>query len=82
MENAKQNATVVDGTEFVGIPVTYEKRMSAKGRPYDVIFADLGYRRVALTFDRSSISELLGVSLSNLFNIPVDTVRSLGSLKV
>ena len=63
-------------------PVFYEKRMSAKGKPYDVIMVDLGYRKIALTFDRNTISEILGMSFADLYNLPVDTIRHIGEIMV
>ena len=62
--------------------VTYEKRMSAKGKPYDVIMVDLGYRKIALTFDRNTISEILGISFADLYNLPVDTIKPIGEIEV
>ena len=66
----------------VTYPVTYEKHMSSKGKVYDVIKVDLGYRQVSLTFDRYAISEILGVSLSELYSYPLDTVRLIGEIGV
>lgn len=48
----------------------YEKRLNKKGDAYfDVIYADLGYRQIFLTFDRSVIAELLGKSVSELYSV-------------
>lgn len=56
----------------------YAKYESAKEKPYDVIYVDLGYRKVNLTFDRNVIAEILGISAFDLFSLPLGTVIILG----
>lgn len=63
-------------------PIYYEKRESAKkpGSFFDVVFVDLGYRHHFLTFDRSVIAELLGISVADLYNVEPRYKVSIGSL--
>lgn len=61
-------------------PVFYEKKLSKKGYAYDCLSVDLGYRKVALTFSRDVIAEILGVSFSELNSYPLDTVKKVGDV--
>lgn len=58
----------------------YEKKLSKKGYVYDSLSVDLGYRKVALTFLRDVIAEVLGVSFSELNAYPLDTVKKVGDV--
>ncbi len=49
------------------LKVTVQKEKSKEGREYIVMLADLGYRKAAVTFDRSLIAELLGMSVKELY---------------
>ena len=62
--------------------IYYEKRESAKkpGSFFDVIYVDLGYRNHFLTFDRSIIAELLGISVADLYNVEPRFKVDIGSL--
>lgn len=61
--------------------VFYEKRLSEKTqRPFDCIYVDVGYRKIMLTFDRGVCSEILQMSMSELYSIPVGTVYELGEV--
>lgn len=72
-----------NSTKIVNVRnIVYSKRMSGKGKPYDMISVDVGYRTIALTFDRSICAELLGVSMVDLYNLPVDTEEVIGQLYV
>ena len=61
-------------------PLLYEKKLSKKGYVYDSLSVDLGYRKVALTFSRDIIAEVLGVSFSELNGYPLDTVKKVGDV--
>ena len=61
-------------------PLLYEKKLSKKGYAYDCISVDLGYRKVALTFSRDVIAEVLGVSFSELNAYPLDAVKRVGDV--
>lgn len=60
--------------------VIYAKNLSTKEKPYDVIYVDVGYRKINLTFDRNVIAEILGLSVLDLLSLPVGTVIVLGVL--
>ena len=48
----------------------YEQRQNKKGDGcFDVVYADLGYRQIFLTFDRSAIAELLNVPVAYLYSV-------------
>lgn len=50
----------------------YAKKLNKKGDGnFDVVYADLEYRQVYLTFDRSVIAELLGCAVGDLYSLPV-----------
>lgn len=48
-------------------------RVSRKsGKPYAALYCDLGYRVAPVCFDRSVCSEILGISIRELMELPVD----------
>lgn len=49
------------------LKVTVQKQKNKEGKEYIVMVADLGYRKAAITFDRSLIAELLGMSIKELY---------------
>lgn len=53
---------------------------SQKGTPYQVLLADLGYTVKYLSFDRAIISEVTGLSLREIGELPVDTRVLVGSI--
>lgn len=61
-------------------PLFYEKKLSKKDYVYDCLSVDLGYRKVAITFSRDVIAEILGVSFSELNAYPLDTVKEVGGV--
>lgn len=48
------------------------KKMSKNENEYIVLYADLGYRKINLTFDRNTIAEILGVAVVKLNDLPLD----------
>lgn len=53
-----------------------QKRKSVKtGKEYIGLFCDLGYRVACLSVDRALCSELLGISIAELFELPLDERR-------
>ena len=61
--------------------IFYEKRFSEKTqRPFDCIYVDAGYREIKLTFDRCVCAEILRISMSELYSIPVATLYELGEV--
>jgi hypothetical protein len=62
--------------------VYFEKRLSIKTRrPYVCISVDLGWKVAVLTFDTTTVSDVLNVTNADLASIPVDTKIELGDLK-
>ena len=53
---------------------------SKTGNPYQSLGVDLGYRTCTLSFDRSIISEITGISLQKLATMPVDTKVKVGEV--
>ena len=78
----KETKTMTDNVQSnpAPFPLLYEKKLSKKGYEYDSLYVDLGYRKVALTFSRDVIAEILGVSFSELNSYPLDTVKKVGDV--
>lgn len=49
------------------LKVTVQKKQNKEGKEYVVMQVDLGYRKAAITFDKSLIAELLGMSIKELY---------------
>lgn len=56
----------------------YEKRKGKSGNYFDVIYVDLGYRVMFLCFDRSSIAEIMGCSVADLYSVEPDAKIEIG----
>lgn len=57
-------------------------RKSKTGNKYMILAVDLGYRTLALTFDKATISELTGVDIGTINQLNVDEVIPVGSIKI
>lgn len=51
-------------------------------KPYCCLYADLGYRKLYLSFDWQTCSELLGVSVADLSTAPEGSLFPVGDVKV
>ena len=57
-------------------------KRSITGNRYVMLAAGLGYRDLALTFDKATISELTGVDVGTINQLNVDEVIPVGAIKV
>lgn len=51
----------------LNITVEVQKKKNKNGNEYVALVVDLGYRKAVLTFDRSLIAELYGMSIRELY---------------
>lgn len=57
-----------------------ECRISKGGKPYVGLICDLGYRKVLITVDRFLISEILGITVADLYSMSVGEYYELATL--
>lgn len=55
-------------------------RVSEKGNNYQVMYVDLGYTLKFLTFDKACISEITGLSLRAIGEIPANQKVQVGKI--
>ena len=57
-------------------------RKSRTGNKYVMLAVGLGYRDLALTFDKATISELTGVDIGTINQLSVDDIIPVGAIKI
>ena len=57
-------------------------KKSKTGNKYVMLAVGLGYRDLALTFDKATISELTGVDIGTINQLNVDEIVPIGSIKI
>lgn len=57
-------------------------KKSKTGNKYVMLAVGLGYRDLALTFDKATISELTGVDIGTINQLSVDELIPIGSIKI
>lgn len=57
-------------------------KKSKTGNKYVALLAGLGYRDLALTFDKATISELTGIDIGTINQLNIDEVIPVGSIKI
>lgn len=67
--------------EIIFIMFSIEVKKSEKtGRCYCALYVDLGYRKVPLNFDRGVCSEILGISIREVSELPEGFSVCVGSI--
>lgn len=49
-----------------------EKKTSKNGNSYISMYADIGYKKLMISYDASDIAEILDVKVSELYNLSND----------
>lgn len=57
-------------------------KKSKTGNKYVMLAVGLGYRDLALTFDKATISELTGVDIGTINQLNVDELIPIGSINI
>lgn len=63
--------------------VYVERKKSKNGdNTYLMMYVNLGYRNLTLSYDNAIISELSNITIRDLNNLPVDEPKLIGSIKI
>lgn len=60
-----------------------ERKKSKNGdNTYLMLYVDLGYRKLTLSYDNAIISELSNITIRDLNNLSIDEPKLIGSMKI